>query len=88
MEEFVSKIKQKYQDCHQNDTNKTFVSSNVPIERSKKHNGCTGWRQNKKGKKSNHDITSFFDNKSSNMEHDTYIMINTTKMLQLEKNKS
>ena len=51
MDNFVSSIKQKYNQNNENGATHTYVSSNLPIEKSRKHHGCEGWKQNKRGKK-------------------------------------
>ena len=45
MDSFVSGIKEKYQKEHNIDPDHTYVSSNIPIEKSKKHHRCDGWNQ-------------------------------------------
>ena len=42
MDEFVSQIKNKYKNVYSIDTNQSYVSSNLPIETSKKHHRCMG----------------------------------------------
>ena len=51
MDSFVSGIKEKYEKEHNVDTNHTYVSSNIPIEKSKKHHGCDGWKQSSRKKR-------------------------------------
>ena len=52
MDEFVCTIKTKHNNLHSVSTgNHTYISSNLPIEKSKKHHGCTGWAQTKKKRK-------------------------------------
>ena len=51
MDSFVSSIKQKYNPVQTNTTSHTYVSSNLPIERSRKHHGCDGYIQNKRTRK-------------------------------------
>lgn len=51
LDKFVSDIKSTYQQRHPVEETQVYVSSNMPIETSKKHHGCSGWKENKKRKK-------------------------------------
>ena len=46
MDEFISNLKQKYcsDEKRTTDDHHTYVSSNLPLETSKKHHGCDGWK--------------------------------------------
>ena len=51
MDSFVSGIKEKYEKKNNVDPNHMYVSSNIPIEKSKKHHGCDGWKQSSQKKR-------------------------------------
>ena len=48
---FVSEMKKVHTDKHQATSSQQYVSSNMPIETSKKHHGCSGFTQRKRRKK-------------------------------------
>ena len=51
IDRFVSDIKLKYQNANGSIDNQEYISSNLPIETSKKHHGCSGWHSSNKRKK-------------------------------------
>ena len=51
IDRFVSDIKLKYQNANGLTENQVYISSNLPIERSKKHHGCSGWQSSNKRKR-------------------------------------
>ena len=51
MDKFVSDIKEKYQKENNAAENQVYISSNLPIEKSKKHHGCSGWGTSTKRKR-------------------------------------
>ena len=51
MDSFVSDIKKKYKDEQINSTNRTYISSNIPIEKAKKYHGCDRWKQTSRKKR-------------------------------------
>ena len=51
MDKFVSDIKVKYQKENDATKNQVYISSNLFIEKSKKHHGCSGWGTSTKRKR-------------------------------------
>ena len=47
---FISDMKHTNPDKHPVPTSQLYISSNIPIETSKKHHGCMGYARNKKRK--------------------------------------
>ena len=47
---FISDMKHTHSDKHPVRTSQLYISSNIPIETSKKHHGCMGYARNKKRK--------------------------------------
>ena len=43
IDKFFSDIKLKYQNVNGASENQVYISSNLLIETSKKHHGCSGW---------------------------------------------
>ena len=51
LDKFISDIKVKYQSANDATQNQIYISSNLPIEKSKKHHGCSGWNTSNKRKR-------------------------------------
>ena len=51
IDKFFSDIKLKYQNVNDASENQVYISSNLPIETSKKHHGCSGWHTSNKRKR-------------------------------------
>ena len=49
-DKFISDVKSRYQQVHPVNQDQIYISSNMPVETSKKHHGCTGWSESRKRK--------------------------------------
>ena len=50
MDNFVSYLKQKNKDQGKNSSSHTYISSNLPVEKARKHHGCESWKSKKRKK--------------------------------------